>query len=68
MFKDLRIGDGVANICYNYIDEKTGILETRYGLVDEERKVNINKANQAVLERLFGITANLDKMEAQVDG
>ncbi len=65
VFKDFRIGDGVSNICYNYIDEKTGVLETRFGLIDEERKININKASQIVLERLFRITANLDEMEAQ---
>jgi len=65
VFKDIRIGDGVSSICYNYVDEKTGILETRFGLIDEERKVNINKAGQVVLERLLIITANLDEVEAQ---
>jgi general secretion pathway protein K len=65
VFKDARIGDGICNICYNYTDEKTGVTATRFGLIDEERKVSINKANPVILKRLFIITADLDEMEAQ---
>ncbi len=35
-----------------------------YGLTDEERKININKATQAVLANFFEITAGLDKDDA----
>lgn len=65
VFKYITVGDGISNICYNYIDEKTGTLETRFGLVDEERKININKASRVVLERFFRIRASLDDVEAQ---
>lgn len=65
VFKNFRIGDAVFNICYNYTDETTGEQGTRFGLVDEERKININKADRVVLGRLFRITVNLDEVEAQ---
>ena len=37
---------------------------TRYGLVDEERKINVNKAGIKVLRRLFQNVANLDERSA----
>lgn len=40
-FKGVRIDGGTFNICYNYVDEKSGVKEEIYGLVDEERKINI---------------------------
>lgn len=64
-FKEINIAEGKFNICYNYIDERSGFLETRYGIVDEERKININKAPRAVLKRLFQIILDFDKIEAQ---
>lgn len=64
-FKDIGIGDGIANICYNYVDEKLCTLETRFGLIDEERKININTANREALGRLFCIVANMEEGEAQ---
>jgi len=64
-FKDIEIGDGKANICYNYIDEQSGERLTRYGTSDEEGKININKIDLAVLERLFIIGVGLDQIEAQ---
>ena len=64
-FKDIEIGDGKANICYNYIDEQSAERLTRYGTSDEEGKININKIDLAVLERLFIIGVGLDQIEAQ---
>jgi type II secretory pathway component PulK len=52
-FKDVSVGDGTVNICYNYINEQSGAKILRYGLIDEERKININKAERLVLNRLF---------------
>ncbi|MDD5466094.1 MAG: type II secretion system protein GspK [Candidatus Omnitrophica bacterium] len=64
-FKGMAIGDGEVDISYGYIDEKSGICQTRYGLVDEERKININKAGMPVLKHLFQIVAGLDETGAQ---
>ena len=64
-FKQIRVGDGRFNIYHNYIDAKTGLTESRYGLIDEERKININKADRVVLERLFKIVLGFDELDAQ---
>ncbi len=64
-FKGIQLGDGTLDIFYDYIDDETGILEIRYGLIDEERKININKAGQTVLECLLRIVLDFDEIEAQ---
>jgi len=61
-FKDIDIGDGKFSISYDYVNEQTGLTEPRYGLIDEESKININKADQPILERLFRL---LDFYETQ---
>jgi len=63
-FKDVFIGDGKFNICYNVSDE-SGNASVRYGLIDEERKININVAQPGVLKRLFQAVLHCDVMEAQ---
>jgi len=64
-FGEMDIGDGKVNISYDYIDEKSGTGKTQYGLVDEERKININTAAMPVLERFFRIFLSLDETTAQ---
>lgn len=64
-FRGMAIGDGKVDISYAYINEKSGICQSRYGLVDEERKININKAGAPVLERFFRNSAGLDETGAQ---
>ena len=63
-FKEIDIGDGKFSILYDYIDEQSGIQETRFGLLDEERKININKLDATVLRRLFHILG-FDEIESQ---
>ncbi len=64
-FNEMDIGEGKVNISYNYSDEKSQAVQIRYGLLDEERKININKVGMPVLERLFRIVAGLDETSAQ---
>ena len=65
-FKDVGAGDGVFNMCAGYMrDPATGARITRYGLIDEERKININQANRETLGHLFVAVLNIDEMEAQ---
>ena len=64
-FKGIGVGQGMFNICYNHIEGRSGLSETRYGLVDEERKININKANKTILENLFQVVLGLDEVDAQ---
>ena len=51
-FQRISIGDGVCEVSYAGPDA-SGAVVTRYGLVDEERKININTAEMFVLKRLF---------------
>jgi len=64
-FKDVMIGDGVVDFFYDHIDEDNGSLEARYGIVDENRKININKANNQVLERLFQLALGFNESSSQ---
>lgn len=79
-FKDIHLEGGSFSVSYNFSrgsgipphseqvagkDERTGVLETRYGLSDEESKVNLNTAGLAVLENLFIAAAGFDEVEAQ---
>lgn len=63
-FKEVNIGDGEFSILNDYINERTGLAESRYGLIDEESKLNINKANQPILERFFKLV-DFDETQAQ---
>lgn len=65
LFKEMEIGQGRADIAYEYSDGLSGISDTRYGLLDEESKLNINKIDTAVLERLFRSVLGCDEVEAQ---
>ena len=65
VFKEIDMGDGKFSILHDYINEYTGLVESWYGLIDEESKININKANKTILERLFQITLNFDETQAQ---
>ena len=64
VFKDIDIGDGKFSISRDYINEHIGLTESWYGLIDEESKININKANQTILERLFRLV-DFDETQAQ---
>lgn len=66
IFKDMHIGDGVVDICYDHLDGRTAASETTvYGLIDEERKININKIDMVVLERLFRVVLHYNESNAQ---
>ncbi len=63
-FKDISLGDCLYTVSYNYYDEARRVTVVRYGMVDEESKININKASRDVLRRLFKITTDMDDIEA----
>jgi len=65
---DLKMSSGddswtIAMSAIRSSDVGDGIVQ--YALIDETRKVNINLADRARLERLFRIIAGLGEMEAQ---
>lgn len=64
VFKEIDIGDGKFSISHDYINVHTGLTESWYGLIDEESKININKVNQTIMERLFRVV-DFDETQAQ---
>ncbi len=64
-FKEVSVGDCQYSISYDVLNEKSDSAETRYGLVDEESKININKVDQFLLRRLFKIALGLNDTRAQ---
>lgn len=64
-FKDVNVGRGSFSLEYYFLDERSGKPQIRYGLIDEERKININTASINVLERLFEAALGAGEIEAQ---
>jgi type II secretory pathway component PulK len=64
-FKDAAFGDGTFSVVYEFQDFRTGETRLRYGLVDEESKININKADAVILEYCLRVVLDLDQIEAQ---
>ncbi|MFH1640548.1 MAG: hypothetical protein ABIA66_01155 [Candidatus Omnitrophota bacterium] len=64
-FKDVFLGDGRFSIYNEYINDKSGLIEGRFGLVDEERKININNAQLEVIKDIFRFVLAIDETSAQ---
>jgi len=64
-FKDIEVGDGEFSLLYDYADKKSGLIGKRYGFIDEERKLNINKIDFKVLARLFKTILSYDDYQAE---
>lgn len=79
LFKDVYLEGGSFSVSYNFsrgsgipphskqlagMNEPGGALETRYGLSDEESKINLNTSALAVLKNLFA-AVGFDEVEAQ---
>lgn len=66
VFKEITLGEGRVDIRYDLFDELTGgQTKVRYGLIDEERKINVNTADAEVMERLLKFVLNVDEVRAQ---
>ena len=64
-FKNVIVGEGTFSICYEDIDEISGDKTIKYGFIDEERKVNINRVDQIVLRSLFRNVLSFDDIKSQ---
>lgn len=63
LFSDIALGNVRCDVSYSY----TGLLGetiTNFGFVDEERKINLNRADKIVLIRLLTNTAHLAEADA----
>jgi len=63
-FNDIRMGDGQYNIVYKVYSEESG-PQVRWGVVDEESKLNINRFAIPELTRLFQIVLKIEDTDAK---
>jgi len=63
LFENRRVGKGRFTISYYFHDGESS--RVMYGLQDEERKINLNKADVDVLTRLLENTAELGRRDAE---
>ena len=64
-FRDVGFSGGSFDIGYILEDGINGKAGNWYGLIDEGRKININRANRITLEKLFKIVLDFDEIDAQ---
>lgn len=64
IFNEIKVGEGSYTVSYNFFNKKNGGYLTRHGIIDEERKINVNKVKRKVVERLFKVIG-FDSAEAQ---
>ncbi len=63
-FKDIALGnEGSFSLEYSEENDE-GLEEIFYGLIDEERKININIVSSEVLKNLFEVVAELNSQDA----
>ena len=64
VFEQMAVGAGAAQVAYEFVG-RDGRRREMFGLVDEERKININTADRKVLQKLFEIVFRFDSTQAQ---
>ncbi len=57
LYHEVEVGEGTYTLLAERIDPLTGELE--FGITDEAAKINLNTADQDMLEKVLGIEANL---------
>jgi general secretion pathway protein K len=65
VFRNIAVKDGVFDIYYDYIDLRTGEMRRRYGMIDEEGRININTADLNTLKRLFHSVLSTDESDPE---
>ncbi|MBI4430410.1 MAG: general secretion pathway protein GspK [Candidatus Omnitrophica bacterium] len=53
VFKGIGVGEGSFTVSYEFLDTESGTKSLRYGLCDEESKLNINFAEPVILASFF---------------
>lgn len=62
--KDIEVTKEICvSVKYEWTDDQ-GVPQIRYGLIDEERKININTASLEILERLLGFIGQMSSVQA----
>lgn len=65
IFRGIEVGDGEFTLTSSRWDAQSSLKKINYGCVDEESKININKADQVTLARLFKAVLECDDQLAQ---
>ena len=71
VFKDRPVGNGFLSVSYDYSnysvagEGEIAITNTFYGMIDEERKININTVSATILQALFHDRAALAPIQAK---
>lgn len=63
-FANIPLLGGSCEVSYSAVTDERG-LEKRFGVVDEEGKINVNTADKLVLKRILGLALSLDEEYAQ---
>ena len=63
-FKDRSSGQGSYSVFYEYTDPDDGSIKIRYGLQDEEQKININVAKPEIISRLLQMIGGVEEDDA----
>jgi len=64
IFRAVTVGYGSFDVAYQEVDRIEGVLTHRFGIIDEERKMNINLMNRGRLRRLFELIILENKDQA----
>ncbi|MFA5088355.1 MAG: hypothetical protein WC552_04910 [Candidatus Omnitrophota bacterium] len=63
-FSDIAIGENSSEVSYSAYDQASGERVTRYGVADEQSKLNLNTASFSELTRLLQYGLNFDPQRA----
>ena len=63
IFKEVELGVGIFSIVSRLAGEAED--DVKYGLIDEERKINLNKASHSVLKSFFEVAGGTTSQEAE---
>jgi len=63
LYKDVDLGGGNYSVYHTSVSPFGGVV-TNYGMVDEESKININKATEKILKAMLEVIGELGSMSA----
>jgi len=65
IFSNMDFKSFQAEVSYGFFDKTLNKIENRYGMIDEESKLNINTSNKNEIERLIKLLAVLDVEDSE---
>ena len=65
IFSDIDLGNFRCEISYDFFDKSFHEIKKRYGMIDEESKININIVGRNEISRLLQVVIGLNDEEAE---